>query len=134
MHPGAVALHDVLTGTSGVNGSAILHVSLRLLPGRSPELAIASHPEEAPPCLCVKCRADLPARRPGYVLPVVLPGVRARGERWRESWEDLTSISSAFVRCRRTNMRPGSPFVKRVNTIYCASILGQSQYGVICYR
>src|SRR6476619_7694111 len=32
------------------------------------------------------------------------------------------------VSFRRTNMRSGDSFVKRVNTIYCAFLLGHSQY------
>jgi hypothetical protein len=42
-----------------------------------------------------------------------------------ESWE----VSSPFAVSvfRRINMSRARPFVKRVNTTYCASVLGQSQ-------
>src|SRR5262245_37331499 len=51
--------------------------------------------------------------------------VRAE-KRWR-SHEKLGGSRSCAGRSRRTNMSPPRTFVKRVNTIYCAFLLGHSQ-------
>src|SRR5262245_35468896 len=47
-------------------------------------------------------------------------------KRWR-SHEKLGGSRSCAGRSRRTNMSPPRTFVKRVNTIYCAFLLGHSQ-------
>src|SRR5437667_9200905 len=56
--------------------------------------------------------------------PRVRPTKRELDWRWlREAGE----FSGCAFPLRRTNMRPAQTFVKRVNTIYCAFLLGQSQ-------
>src|SRR5580765_4014961 len=51
---------------------------------------------------------------------------RRTEKRWR-SHEKLGGSRSYAGRSRRTNMSPARTFVKRVNTTYCAFLLGHSQ-------
>src|ERR1044072_6136992 len=53
-----------------------------------------------------------------------MENARFRPRQPNENWEILVA---AFLRSRRINMSRALPFVKHVNTIYCAPLLGHSQ-------
>ena len=59
-------------------------------------------------------------RAPWFLYPLI-----ALDARFIESWEVLVRFCRFAL--RRTNMSPLWAFVKRVNTTYCAFVLGQSQ-------